>query len=130
MAARTERMFSAAPCGRDMRWNGYATSTVVMPGERGPTSLPRTSVSGATSATSTWIQTSASTCDSLRISSFVLHIRLLMGSRKQHRIAVTVESIPLGNGCHIRRTKQINAGKCADQEQQRRARQVEVGHQG
>src|SRR5260370_39996186 len=102
---------------------------VVAPGQRGPTSRPRSSVAGVTVSTSAVTQTSASVGDSRRSDTLVFRMRLLM-SLDQHRVPVAVKSILPLNGCLIRLPGQINSGKGAHQQQQAGPRQVEVRHQG
>src|SRR5438876_1244604 len=50
-------------------------------------------------------------------------------SYNQHRIAITIETVPLAYGLRVRRENPLAAGERGDEHQQRRPGQMEIGHQ-
>src|SRR5579863_9849666 len=108
---------------------GYATSTVLIPLQRGPISRPRTSTSGGRPTNSTrssaivgskrWTRIAYVGSGSSRAGSAIT-------SHDQHRVSVAVKAIALGNRRLIRSLQQLGAGESRHQQQQRRAWQVKV----
>src|SRR5436309_3892714 len=126
----TARAASTPAAGAGVGRNGYATSIVLAEEQRGPVTRPRSSVSGVSRSGTTTTSTSAS--DGGRAWGWTsnLTMRLLMApSQDQHRVAVAEEAVFLRHRRPVRPTGQFDAGQRADQQQQARPRQVEVGHQ-
>src|SRR5690606_19071860 len=54
---------------------------------------------------------------------------VMVGPEKQARVAIGIEAIAVCDGVGIGRAHALQPGECGDQHEERRSRQMEIGHQ-